>query len=87
MALWDDDGDLKILAMQSNPQKKGLGRKALNILMEEGLVGRPVTIRPKAEKFWGKMCSEGLAVENNSNTRNSSFVNEKSNIQKSRNHG
>ncbi len=67
MALWDDDGDLKILAMQSNPQKKGLGRKALNILKEDGLVGRPVTIRPKAEKFWEKMYSEGLAAKTNSN--------------------
>jgi len=46
--------------MRSIPQRKGLGRKALQILKEKGMVAKPVNIRSKADKFWTKMFVEGL---------------------------
>jgi hypothetical protein len=46
--------------MYSSPQRKGLGRKALQFLKEKDIVGIPVNIRHKADKFWVKMRAEGL---------------------------
>lgn len=60
MALREDEEGMKILSMRSYPQRKGLGRKALHLLKEKDIVGRPVNIRHKADKFWVKMRSEGL---------------------------
>ncbi len=60
IALREDEDGLKILGMHSSPQRKGLGRKALQFLKEKGIVCRPVNIRHKADKFWVKMRGEGL---------------------------
>jgi len=61
IALREDNHGLKILGMRSSPKRKGLGRKALQFLKDKGLVGRPVNVMQKANEFWVKMCSEGLA--------------------------
>jgi hypothetical protein len=55
MALWDDDGDLKILAMQSNPQKKVLGEKLLIFLKKRALSGDQSRLDQKQKSF-GKKC-------------------------------
>ena len=60
IALREDEHGLKILGMRSYPKGKGLGRKALQLLKEKNFVGRPVNIMHRADKFWAKMCSEGL---------------------------
>jgi len=60
IALREDEHGLKILGMRSYPQRKGLGRKALQLLKKKDIVGRPVNIMHKADKFWVKMRSEGL---------------------------
>jgi hypothetical protein len=60
IALREDEDGLKILGMRSSPQRKGLGRKALQFLKEKDIVGRPVNIRHKADKFCVKMRAEGL---------------------------
>jgi hypothetical protein len=60
IALREDEHGLKILGMRSSPRRKGLGRKALQLLKEKGFVGRPVNIMHKAAEFWVKMRSEGL---------------------------
>ena len=60
IALREDKDGFEILSMRSSPRRKGLGRKALQFLKEKDIVGRPVNIRHKADKFWVKMHSEGL---------------------------
>jgi len=63
IALREDKHGLKILGMRSYPRRRGLGRKALQLLKEKGLVGRPVNIMRKAAEFWVKMHSEGLVKQ------------------------
>ena len=60
IALREDKHGLKILGMRSSPRRRGLGRKALQLLKEKGLVGRPVNIMRNAGEFWVKMHSEDL---------------------------
>ena len=60
IALLEDEDGLKILGMRSYSQRKGLGRKALQLLKEKDIVGRPVHIMHRADRFWVKMRSEGL---------------------------
>ncbi len=60
IVLREDKEGLKIIGMHSIPQRKGLGRKALQILKEKGMVAKPMNIRSKADKFWTKMHAEGL---------------------------
>lgn len=60
IALQEDEDGLTILGMHSHPQRKGLGRKALQLLKEKDIVGRPVNIRSRADEFWVKMRAEGL---------------------------
>ena len=60
IVLREDEHGLKILGMRSYPQRKGLGRKTLQLLKEKGVVGRPVHIMHRADRFWVKMRSEGL---------------------------
>jgi len=60
IALREDGDGLTILSMRSYPKGKGLGRKALQFLKEKDIVGRPINIRRKADKFWVKMRAEGL---------------------------
>lgn len=60
IALREDEHGLKIVSMRSYPKRKGLGRKALQLLKERDIVGRPVNVMHKADKFWVRMRSEGL---------------------------
>lgn len=60
IALLEDEEGVKIVGMRSIPQRKGLRRKALSVLKEKGIVGKPVNIRSKADTFWAKMYAEGL---------------------------
>jgi len=63
IALREDKRGLKILGMRSYPRRRGLGRKALQLLKEKGLVGRPVNVMRNAGGFWVKMHSEGLVKQ------------------------
>jgi len=60
IALREDKDGFQILSMRSRPRKRGLGRRALQLLKEKDIVGRPLNVRRKAELFWVKMRSEGL---------------------------
>ena len=60
IALREDKDGFLILSMHSHPRKRGLGRKALQLLYEKDIVGTPVNVRHKAEEFWAKMRGEGL---------------------------
>jgi hypothetical protein len=60
IALLEAEDGLTIIGMRSVPQRKGLGRKALQLLKEKDIFGKPVNIRPKADSFWVKMRAEGL---------------------------
>jgi hypothetical protein len=63
IALREDKHGMKITAMRSSPRRRGLGRKALQLLKEKGLVGRPANIMRDADGFWVKMHSEGLVKQ------------------------